>query len=131
MVAPDRDRAHNSSSGYLAIGRLETTNAQTPSAELVQNLNSEFNVIRVQAILDIIQRMAPDGSPPAFLAQQGAEAANLVVAEKSAGVPQGEPFVGRNDRAGRARSEAASSVSPRRHLSERDARRRITQNHNA
>jgi hypothetical protein len=31
--------------------------------------------------------MAPDGSPLALLAQQGAKAANLVVAEKSTDVP--------------------------------------------
>jgi hypothetical protein len=52
--------------------------------------------------------MTPDGSPLALLAQQGAESANLVVAEKSAGVPRKEPFVGHIDRARRARSEAAS-----------------------
>jgi hypothetical protein len=75
--------------------------------------------------------MTPDGSPFALLAQQRAEAANLVIAEKSAGVPRGEPSVDRNDRAGRARSEAASSASPRRHLSKRNVRRRITQNRNA
>jgi hypothetical protein len=75
--------------------------------------------------------MAPDGYPLAFLAQQGAEAANLIVAEKSAGVPRGESSAGRNDRAGPARSEAASSASPKRYLSEHDARRRITQNRNA
>jgi hypothetical protein len=44
--------------------------------------------------------MAPDRSPLVLLAQQGAEAANLIVAEKSTGVPRGEPSVGRNDRAG-------------------------------
>jgi hypothetical protein len=33
--------------------------------------------------------MAPDGSPHAVLAQQGAEVANLVVIEKLAGVPGG------------------------------------------
>jgi hypothetical protein len=55
---------------------------------------------------------------------------NLVVAEKSADVPRGEPSVGRNDRVGRAQSEVVSSASPRRHLSERNARRRITQNRN-
>jgi hypothetical protein len=38
--------------------------------------------------------MAPDGSPLALLAQQGAEAANLVVAEKSIGVPRREPSGG-------------------------------------
>jgi hypothetical protein len=47
--------------------------------------------------METIQCMAPDGSPLALLAQQGAEAANLIVAEKSAGVPRGEPSVGRND----------------------------------
>jgi hypothetical protein len=75
--------------------------------------------------------MAPDDSPLALLAQQGAEAANLVVAEKSASVLRGEPSSGRNNRARRAQSEAASSASPNRHLSEHDARRHITQNRNA
>jgi hypothetical protein len=131
MVALDGDRAHNSSSGYPTIGRSEATDAQTPSAGLVQNLNPEFNAVWVQAIMDTIQRMTPDDSLLALLAQQGAEAVNLVVAEKSAGVPRGELSVGRNDRAGRAQSQAASLASPRRHLSERDARCRITQNDNA
>jgi hypothetical protein len=131
MVAPDRDRAHNSSNGYPTIGRSEASDAQIPSVGLVQNLNLDFNTVRVPEIMETIQRMAPDGSPLALLAQQGAEAANLVVAEKSAGVPRREPSAGRNYRAGRARSEAASSASPKRHLSEHDARRRITQNRNA
>jgi hypothetical protein len=74
--------------------------------------------------------MAPDGSPLALLAQQGAEAANLVVAEKSTGVPRREPSDGHNDRARRARSEVASSFSPNRRLAGNDARRRITQNRN-
>jgi hypothetical protein len=43
--------------------------------------------------------MAPDGSPLALLVQQGAEVANLVVAEKSAGVPRRELSVGHNDQA--------------------------------
>jgi hypothetical protein len=126
MVAPDRDRARNSSRGYPTIGRSEATDAQTPSAGLVQNLNLDFNVVQVQVIMETIQHMTPNGSPLALLAQQGAEAVNLVVAEKSADVSQGEPYAGRNDRARRARSEAASSASPKRHLSEHDARRRIT-----
>jgi hypothetical protein len=82
MVAPDGDRAHNSSSGYPTIGRSETTDAQTPSVGLVRNLNLEFNVIRVHAIMETIQGMTPDGSPLALLAQQGAKAVNLVIAEK-------------------------------------------------
>jgi hypothetical protein len=72
--------------------------------------------------------MAPDGSPLAVLAQQGAEAANLVVVEKLVDVPRREPSVGDNNRARYARSEAASSMSLNRHLSELDTRWRITQN---
>jgi hypothetical protein len=102
MVAPDGDQARNGSSGYPIIGRSEATDAQTPSAGLVQNLNPDFNVIWVQVIMETIQCMAPDGSPLALLAQQRAEAVNLVVAEKSAGVPREEPSVGCNDQAGRA-----------------------------
>jgi hypothetical protein len=68
MVAPDGDRVRNNSSGYPTIGRSETTDAQTPSAGLVQNLNSDFNAIRVQAIMETIQRTTPDGSPLALLA---------------------------------------------------------------
>jgi hypothetical protein len=37
--------------------------------------------------MEIIQRMAPDGSPLAVLAQQGAEAVNLIIAEKSTDAP--------------------------------------------
>jgi hypothetical protein len=102
MVAPDRDRACNSSRGYPTIGRSEATDAQTPSEGLVQNLNLDFNAIQVHAIMETIQRMAPNGSPLALLTQQGAEATNLIVVEKSAGVPQWEPYAGRNDREGRA-----------------------------
>jgi hypothetical protein len=80
--------------------------------------------------METIQQMAPDGSPLALLAQQGAEAANLVMAEKSIGVPRRELFGGHNDRARRARSEVTSSFSPNRRLAGNDARRRITQNRN-
>jgi hypothetical protein len=93
---------------------------------LVQNLNLDFNAVWVHAIMKTIPRMAPDGSPLTILVHQGVEAANLVVEEKSASVPQREPFVGDNDRVRRARSEAASSASPIHQLSEHDARRRIT-----
>jgi hypothetical protein len=106
------------------------TDAQTPITGLVQNLNPDFNVVQVQVIIETIQHMTPDGSPLALLAQQGVETVNLIVAEKSTVVPWGEPSVGRNDRAGHAWSEAASSASPRRHLSEHDVRRRMMQNRN-
>jgi hypothetical protein len=88
MVAPNEDQPRHSSNGYPTIGRSEASDARTPSTGLIRNLNPNFNDIRVQAIMEIIQRMAPDGSPLALLAQQGAEAANLVVAEKSTGVPK-------------------------------------------
>jgi hypothetical protein len=71
--------------------------------------------------METIQRMTPDDSLFIVLAQQGAEAANLVVTKKSAGVSSWEPSVSDNDRARRARSEAASSASPNRRLSEHDA----------
>jgi hypothetical protein len=70
--------------------------------------------------------MAPDGSPLALLAQQGAEAVNLVVAEKSVSGLRRELSASHNDRARCARSEA--SASPNRHLAENNAHRLITQN---
>jgi hypothetical protein len=130
-VAPKGDWSRNSSSGYPTIGISETSDAQTPSGDLIQNLNPDFNVIRVQAVMETIQCMPSDSSPLALLAQQGAEAANLVIAEKSAGVPRMKPSVGHNDRARHARSEAASTASPNWYLAEDDVRRHITQNCNA
>jgi hypothetical protein len=72
--------------------------------------------------------MTPDGSPLAILARQGAEPTNLVVAEKSAGVPRRKPSAGDNDQARHARSEAAPLASPNCRLSEHDVRRHIAQN---
>jgi hypothetical protein len=122
MVASNEDQPRHSSSGYPTIGRYEALDARTPSTGLVRNLNPDFNAVRVQAIMETIQRMAPDGSPLALLPQQGAEAANLVVAEKLTGVPRREPSGGHNDRARRARSEVTSSFSPNRCLARNNAR---------
>jgi hypothetical protein len=66
--------------------------------------------------METIQRMEPDGCSLVVLAYQGAEPKNLIVIEKSADVPRREPSVGGNDRARRARSEAASSASPNHRL---------------
>jgi hypothetical protein len=57
---------------------------------------------------------------------------NIVVAQRSAGNPRGEPSVGNrsNDRGKRARSEAAASANDNHRLADNDARRRITQNRN-
>jgi hypothetical protein len=126
MVAPNGDRSNNTSNRYPTIRRSEASDARTPSGGLVRNLNLDFNVVRVQAIMKTIQCMTPDGSPLAVLTQQGAEAANLIVAKKSADIPRREPSIDDNDRARRARSEAASSASPNRRMSEHDAQERIT-----
>jgi hypothetical protein len=99
MVAPNEDQSQNNSSRYSTIGRSEASDAQTPSGGLVQNLNLDFNAVWVQAIMEPISCMVPDGSALAILAQQGAEAANLVIAEKSVGIPRREPLVGDNDQA--------------------------------
>jgi hypothetical protein len=117
MVALNGDRSSNTSSRYPTIRRSEASDARTTSGGLAQNLNPDFNAVRVQTIMETIQRMAPDGSPLAVLAQQGVEVANLIIAEKLAG----------NDRVRRVRSEAASSASPNHRLSEHDAQWRITQ----
>jgi hypothetical protein len=128
MVAPNGDRSNNTSTRYPTIGRSEVSDARTPSGGLVRNLNPNFNAVRVQAIMKTIQCMAPDGSSLAILAQQGVEAVNLVVTEKSVGFPWREPSVGDNDRGRPTQSEVASSASPNHRLSEHDTRRHITQN---
>jgi hypothetical protein len=87
MMAPNGDWLNNTSSRYLTIGRSEASDAQTPSGGLVQNLNPDFNIVRVQAIMETIQCLAPNGCPLAVLAQQGAESMNLVVVEKSNDFP--------------------------------------------
>jgi hypothetical protein len=127
MVALNGDQSSNTSSRYSTIGRSEASNARTPSGGLAWNLNPDFNAVRVQAIMKIIQCMASDCFPLAVLAQQGAEATNLIAAEKSVGVPRRESSFSGNDQARRARSEAASSASPNCRLSEHDVRRSITQ----
>jgi hypothetical protein len=78
--------------------------------------------------METIQRMAPDGSPPYCPGSAKVEATNLVIVEKSVGVPQREPSVDDNDRVRCVRSEAASSASLNRRSSEHDACRHITQN---
>jgi hypothetical protein len=70
MVAPNGDQSRNSSSGYPTIGRSGVSNAQTPTAGLIQNLNLNFNAIQVQAIMGTIHCITPDSSPLALLAQQ-------------------------------------------------------------
>jgi hypothetical protein len=117
-------------SRYPTIGRSEASDARTPNDGMIQNLNLDFNAICLQTIMESIQRMTPEVSPLVALTQQGAEVANVIIAQRSVGNPLGEPSVGNwsNDQGKRARSEAASLTSDNRRLANNDARRRITQN---
>jgi hypothetical protein len=61
--------------------RSEASDTRTPNEWMIQNLNSDFNDIQLQIIIESIQRMAPEGSPLIALAQQGAEVVNVIVAQ--------------------------------------------------
>jgi hypothetical protein len=113
MVALNGDPLHNSSSRYPTIGRSEASDAWTPNDGMIRNLNLEFNTIRLETIMESIQRMAPEGSSDVALAQQGDEVANIVVAQRTTGNPREEPSIGirSNDRGKRTRSEASSSTN--------------------
>jgi hypothetical protein len=52
MVASNDDRSSNTSSRYPTIGRSEVSDARTPSGGLARNLNPDFNVVWVQAIME-------------------------------------------------------------------------------
>jgi hypothetical protein len=47
MVAPVEEPPRNSSTRYPIIGRLEASDAQMPNNAMIQNLNPEFNVVRL------------------------------------------------------------------------------------
>jgi hypothetical protein len=68
MVAPASEPSHNSSSRYPTIRRSEIFDAWTSDSRLVQNLNPDFNVVRLQPIMESIQHMALEGSPRVALA---------------------------------------------------------------
>jgi hypothetical protein len=69
MVALNGDPSHNSSSRYPTIERSEASDVQTSNDGMIQNLNPDFNAIRLQTIMEYIQRMATEGSPLSALAQ--------------------------------------------------------------
>jgi hypothetical protein len=81
MVAPGGAPSQNSSNRYPTIGRLKASDASSPNDGMIQNLNLDFNTVWLQTIMELIQRMTPEDSPLVSLAQQGAEAANYVIAE--------------------------------------------------
>jgi hypothetical protein len=63
MVAPTGATSHNSSSRYPTIGRSEASSARTPNDRMIQNLNSDFNAIRLHCIVESIQCMALEALP--------------------------------------------------------------------
>jgi hypothetical protein len=126
MVGSARGNSHKISSKYPTIGGSATSDARTPNNNIVQNLNPDFNTMRLQTILELIQWMVPPDSPLISLAQQGVEAAsNIVVAAPTTGNHQGESSGGNrsNGWVKSARTEASSSASGNRRLADNDAHR--------
>jgi hypothetical protein len=113
MVALNGDPSHNSSDAH---------------ERMIQNLHPDFNAIWLQTIMESIQQMTPEGSPLVALAQQVAEVTNIIVAQRSADNPRGEPSVGNrsDDRGKRVRSEATSSASDNHRLADNDVQQWIT-----
>jgi hypothetical protein len=95
MVAPNEYQPRHSSSGYPTIGRSEVSDARTPSTRLIQNLNLDFNDVRVQAIMETIQRMAPDGSPLLFWHNRGLKQ-RICRVEKVRGLRSAVPYSAKN-----------------------------------
>jgi hypothetical protein len=54
ILAPARAHSQNSSSTYPIIGRTEASDAGTPSDGMTLNLNPDFNVVRLQTIMESI-----------------------------------------------------------------------------
>jgi hypothetical protein len=126
MVALNGDPLHNTSSRYPTIGTLEASDARTSNDGIIQNLNLDFNAIRLQTIMESIQQMAPEGSSLVALAQQGAEVANVIMAQRLAGNPRGEPSVDNDVRwritqnrypreCGRDREDLSNIIDDQRH----------------
>jgi hypothetical protein len=80
MMAPARGNSQNSSSKYPTVEGFEASDVWTPNNNIVRNLNLDFNTVRLQTIIESIQRMVPPDSPLVALAQQGAEAAGNIIA---------------------------------------------------
>jgi hypothetical protein len=52
MVGLARGNSQNNSSKYPTIGGSEVFDAWTPSSNVVQNLNLDFNAVRLQIIME-------------------------------------------------------------------------------
>jgi hypothetical protein len=131
MVGPARSPSQNFSSRYPTIRVSKASDAQTPSNRVIRNLNPDFNVVRLQTIMESIQRMVPQDSHLVALAQQATKAVGqIVAAEPSVGNHQCEPSIGNrsNNLAKHAQREEGTSANDNRCLAEGVSHRRITQN---
>jgi hypothetical protein len=54
MVAPAGGPSNNSSNRYPTIGRSKASDTQTLNDQMIWNLNSDFNVVRLQNIMESI-----------------------------------------------------------------------------
>jgi hypothetical protein len=54
MVAPNADPSHNNYHRYLTIGRFKASDAQMLDDGTIQNLNLDFNAIRLHTIMESI-----------------------------------------------------------------------------
>jgi hypothetical protein len=69
MVGPVRADSQNSSKRYPTIRGSEASDARTPNSRVIQNLNPDFNAVRLQMTMESIQQMVPQDSPLVALAQ--------------------------------------------------------------
>jgi hypothetical protein len=81
MVSPIGDPSHNSSNRYLTIGGSEVSDTWTTNDGMIQNMNTDFNAIQLQTIME------------STLAQQGAEVVNIIATQRSTSHLRGEPSV--------------------------------------
>jgi hypothetical protein len=68
------------SNRYPIISGSEASDVRTPSNRVIWNLNLDFNVVRLQTIMESIKCIVPQDSPLVTLAQQGVEAVGQIVA---------------------------------------------------
>jgi hypothetical protein len=68
MVAPSGAPLHNNPSKYPTIRRSEASDTRTSNDGTIQNMNPDFNAVRLQTIIELIQCMAHEGSPLVALA---------------------------------------------------------------
>jgi hypothetical protein len=71
MVGLARADSQNNSSKYSTIRGSEASDTRTPSSRVLQILNPDFNTVRLQTIMESIQRMVSQDSLLVALAQQG------------------------------------------------------------